>query len=88
MIANARSASDPRRRYGQRDRQRDVAARAARIDWLPFDVKIARSADMAATYGQFRASGGTDGAKEGYYVHLWLRDATGRWRLAYDIATT
>jgi hypothetical protein len=25
--------------------------------------------------------------REGYYAHLWLRDAAGRWRLAYDIAT-
>ncbi len=65
-----------------------VAAHAARIDWLPFDVRIARSADMAASYGQHHASGGTDGAKEGYYTHLWLRDARGRWRLAYDIAMT
>ena len=73
---------------GRKTVAQHVAAHAAHIDWLPFDVKIARSADMAATYGQFRASGGADGAKEGYYVHLWLRDATGRWRLAYDIATT
>ena len=73
---------------GRKTVAQHVAAHAARIDWLPFDVKIARSADVAATYGQFRASGGADGAKEGYYVHLWLRDATGRWRLAYDIATT
>ena len=65
-----------------------VAAHAERIDWLPFDVRIARSADMAATYGQYRASGGADGAKEGYYAHVWLRDARGRWRLAYDIAMT
>ena len=72
---------------GRKTVAQHVAARAARIDWLPFDVKIARSADMAATYGQFRASGGTDGAKEGYYVHLWLRDAAGRWQIAYDIAT-
>jgi len=73
---------------GRKTVAQHVAAHAARIEWLPFDVKIARSADMAATYGQFRASGGADGAKEGYYVHLWLRDAMGRWRLAYDIATT
>ena len=24
--------------------------------------------------------------REGYYAHLWLRDARGRWLLAYDIA--
>ena len=73
---------------GRKTVAQHVAARAARVDWQPFDVRIARSADMAATYGQYHATGGTDGAKEGYYVHLWLRDARGRWRLAYDIATT
>ena len=73
---------------GRKTVAQHVAAGAARIAWLPFDVKIARSADMAATYGQFHSSGGTGGAKEGYYVHLWLRDAAGRWRLAYDVAAT
>jgi ketosteroid isomerase-like protein len=65
-----------------------VTARAPQIEWLPFDARIAHSADMAVTYGKFQSSGGNDGAKEGYYVHLWLRDAAGRWRLAYDIAPT
>ena len=22
---------------------------------------------------------------EGFYTHLWVRDAAGRWRIAYDI---
>ena len=62
-----------------------VASRAMRIEWLPFEVRMSRSADMAATYGSFHAGGGSDGDRDGYYVHVWLRDARGRWRLAYDI---
>lgn len=62
-----------------------VASHAARIEWLPFEVRVARTGDMAATYGEFLASGGTSGEQRGYYLHLWLRDAKGRWRLAYDI---
>ena len=62
-----------------------VGSHAARIEWLPFEVRIARTGDMAATYGEFHAGGGTAGEQRGYYVHLWLRDAKGRWRLAYDI---
>jgi len=62
-----------------------VRSSASRIEWLPFEVRIAKAGDMAATYGQFRATGGTAGEQHGYYVHLWLRDARGRWRLAYDI---
>ena len=63
----------------------NVASRAMRIEWLPFEVRMSRSADIAATYGSFHASGGSDGDRDGYYVHVWLRDARGRWRLAYDI---
>ena len=62
-----------------------VARAASRIEWIPFDARVARSADVAATYGQFRARGGSQPI-DGYYVHLWLRDKAGRWRLAYDIA--
>ena len=47
---------------------------------------MSRAGDMAATYGKFHAQGGADGEQDGYYLHLWLRDAKGRWRLAYDIA--
>jgi ketosteroid isomerase-like protein len=62
-----------------------VASHATHVEWLPFEVRIARTGDMAATYGEFQARGGTTGEQRGYYVHLWLRDAKGRWRLAYDI---
>ena len=65
-----------------------VASHAAQIEWRPFDVRIAKSGDLAATYGNFVARGGTDGDKEGYYVHVWVRDLKGRWRLAYDIVNS
>src|SRR5205823_1012350 len=65
---------------------RTVQSRASTIEWLPFEVRVSKSGDMAATYGKFHARGGTDGEQEGYYLQLWLRDANGRWRLAYDIA--
>jgi ketosteroid isomerase-like protein len=63
----------------------DVQARASQIEWIPFEVRISRAGDMAASYGKVHARGGTGGDHDGYYVHLWLRDVTGRWRLAYDI---
>jgi len=65
---------------------RAVQSRASTIEWLPFEVRVSHADDMAATYGRFHAIGGTDGNRDGYYLHLWLRDAKGRWRLAYDIA--
>ena len=38
------------------------------------------SADMAVSYGKFREFDRDSGTREGYYAHLWLRDAAGRWR--------
>ena len=64
----------------------EVARRAARIVWQPDDAFVASSADMAVTYGHYREADRNGAASEGYYAHLWVRAADGRWRLAYDIA--
>jgi ketosteroid isomerase-like protein len=66
---------------------RYFAQRATRIAWSPMDARVSSSGDLAVTYGKYRETGPTSHVQEGYYTHLWLRDAGGRWRLAYDIAT-
>jgi ketosteroid isomerase-like protein len=66
---------------------RYLAARATSIAWTPIDVCVATSGDFAYSYGSYRETGSDARVREGYYAHLWLRDAAGRWRLAYDIAT-
>jgi ketosteroid isomerase-like protein len=43
--------------------------------------KLARSNDLAFTYGKYTAPD----AEEGYYVHVWRRDAAGKWRLVVDV---
>jgi ketosteroid isomerase-like protein len=48
------------------------------------DSRVARSDDMAMSYGR-RHMAITGGAAEAYYAHLWLRDAQGRWRIAFAI---
>jgi ketosteroid isomerase-like protein len=65
---------------------RHVAASAVRIAWSPIDAQVAASGDLAYTVGKYRETAPDTGVREGYYAHLWLRDAGGRWRLAYDIA--
>lgn len=65
---------------------RHVGSRAARIQWTPVDARVAKSADMAISYGTLRELDRDSRVREGYYAHLWLRDRAGRWRLAYDIA--
>jgi len=63
-----------------------VRDRAARLVWAPQDVRVAASGDMAVSYGKYREIARSGKTQEGYYTHLWLRDAAGRWRIAYDIA--
>ena len=65
---------------------RNVGSRAARIVWSPQELRVARSGDMAMSYGKYREKARSGKAQEGYYAHVWLRDAGGAWRLAYDIA--
>jgi hypothetical protein len=63
-----------------------VAHRMLRVVWTPIDARVAKSADMAVTYGTYRETDRSSSVHSGYYAHLWLRERAGRWRLAYDIA--
>jgi ketosteroid isomerase-like protein len=65
---------------------RAVALQMRHVVWMPDDARIARSHDMAVTYGRYRETDRDDSVHDGYYAHLWLRDRHGAWRLAYDIA--
>ena len=63
-----------------------VALRTQRIVWMPIDARIAKSADMAVTWGRYRETDRASNVHDGYYAHLWVRERTGDWRLAYDVA--
>ena len=63
-----------------------VARRMSRVSWAPIDGRVSAAGDMAVTYGRYREIDHTPQTREGYYAHLWLRDAAGAWQLAYDIA--
>jgi ketosteroid isomerase-like protein len=65
---------------------RQMSSLAARVQWTPIEVRVAKSGDMAVSHGTLREFDRDSGIREGYYAHLWLRDRAGRWRLAYDIA--
>ena len=49
------------------------------------DGKIATSGDLAFTYGKYTADYGRGRIENGYYVHVWRRDARSAWRLVADI---
>ena len=65
---------------------RAVRDRAARLVWTPLEIRVADSGDLAVSYGKYREIARSGTSLDGFYAHLWLRDATGRWRIAYDIA--
>jgi ketosteroid isomerase-like protein len=71
---------------GRRAVAREYAKRVRRVEWTPIETRVSAAADLAVSYGrqvETERGGRTRGA---YYAHLWLRDAAGRWRLAYDLA--
>jgi len=63
-----------------------LAASLRRVRFEPEGAHVARSGDMAVTYGRYRADDRDDVENDGYYAHLWLRERDGAWRIAYDIA--
>jgi len=48
------------------------------------DGKIASSNDLAFTYGKYSTVNETE-SDNGYYVHVWRRDANEKWKLVADI---
>lgn len=64
----------------------EMARRMSSVSWTPVDARVSRAADMAVTWGHYHQIDHAQHAHEGHYAHLWLRDAGGAWRLAYDIA--
>ena len=65
---------------------REIAGRTRRIRWSPADARIAASSDMAVAWGRYSETDRDAREQRGYYVHLWIRDRSGTWRLAYDVA--
>jgi ketosteroid isomerase-like protein len=65
---------------------RQFAEHTRRIRWSPSDARIARSADMAVTWGRYSEADRGANEQRGYYVHLWIRERNGDWHLAYDVA--
>lgn len=63
-----------------------IARTMSRVSWTPIDARMSAAADMAFTYGRYREIDHDQHVTDGYYAHLWLRDASGAWQLAYDIA--
>jgi len=62
-----------------------IAQAMSRMSWSPIDARVSAAGDMAFTYGRYRQTDHDQRVIDGYYAHLWLRDGSGAWQLAYDI---
>lgn len=63
-----------------------LEAKAGKMSWLPEKSDVARSLDLAYTYGTYELKS-TDGKayENGYYVHVWKRHEDGSWKLVMEV---
>jgi ketosteroid isomerase-like protein len=89
-----RRISDPAVRL-HRDGMLPLESRAAAVlrlsetargmNWRPTAGDISRASDLAYTYGAYELTAKDARVERGYYLHVWRRDAKGRWRLTADV---
>ncbi len=65
----------------------DQAPANLKLSWVPAEVFVAASADMAATWGRFTMTDTTGKAPPftGHYVTVWRKAADGTWKALMDI---
>jgi uncharacterized protein (TIGR02246 family) len=60
-----------------------------RLTWTPHRVEVARSGDLAYSYGtfEFRSIGkdGRPASEYGKYATVWKKQSDGRWRVVLDM---
>jgi len=65
-----------------------LAQKAFEVSWEPIASDISKSADLGYTYGRYEAAEPGDASTRkvgrGYYVRVWRRDASRRWKLLLD----
>jgi hypothetical protein len=61
-----------------------VAARILSVKWDPMRCEVARSCDLAYTYGKYEMKG--SGGTKGYYAHVWRRSGKAPWWIVLDTA--
>ena len=62
-----------------------LAGQKATLTGEPIKSEVAQSNDLGYTYGRYELAGaGAQAAEKGYYVRVWKRDPSGRWKIALD----
>ncbi len=61
-----------------------LAERGLKFRWETLAAGVSRSDDLGYSYGRLHLLDGP-GKAPGHYVHLWMRDRGGRWRIAAEL---
>jgi ketosteroid isomerase-like protein len=62
-----------------------LSEKARKLDWRPTAGDAAGAGDFGYTYGAYELTAKDAAVERGYYLHVWRRDAKGRWRLTADV---
>lgn len=61
-----------------------LSAKPMLLKWEPIKSDISRSADLGYTYGSYELRRGDNEVEKGYYVRVWKRNGSGKWKLVLD----
>ncbi len=61
-----------------------LAERALRFRWETLAAGVSRSDDLGYSYGRLHLID-APGKSPGHYVHVWMRDRGGRWRIVAEL---
>jgi ketosteroid isomerase-like protein len=62
-----------------------LGQRTAGFEWRPIAFRVSQSADLAYSYGTVHFDRVDGRAVDAHYIHLWLTDSRGEWKLAFDV---
>jgi len=61
-----------------------LSANPMQLTWKPIKSDISRSADLGYTYGSYQLKDTESELEKGYYVRVWKRNGSGKWKLVLD----
>lgn len=66
-----------------------LATQTGTMSWRPTDGEVSNAGDLGYTYGvaEYLPPDGDGTTEYSNYLHIWKRQANGRWRVVLDVAT-
>ena len=64
---------------------RALLSKVERFTWEPINSDVSQSDDLGYTYGKYELKlARTEQVEKGYYVRVWKRDVSGKWKVVLD----